>query len=53
MVRDSGIPALTTFVTALDAWHIANNVDPLEDSDTEADEHVRNDYGKEACHVKC
>ncbi|KAI0815270.1 hypothetical protein BC629DRAFT_1645229 [Irpex lacteus] len=26
------------------AWHIANNVDPLEDSDTEADEHVRLEY---------
>jgi len=28
------------------AWHVANTTDPLEDSDNEADEHVRLDYNR-------
>ncbi|KAL4243230.1 Ino eighty subunit 1 [Abortiporus biennis] len=28
------------------AWHIVNTTDPLEDSDNEADEHVRLDYNR-------
>lgn len=44
-MRDFGVIALTIYAITLDAWHIANNVDPLEDSDTEADEHVRLEYG--------
>ncbi|KIP12617.1 hypothetical protein PHLGIDRAFT_98083 [Phlebiopsis gigantea 11061_1 CR5-6] len=30
------------------AWHVVNTTDPLEDSDTEADEHVRLDYSEDA-----
>ncbi|KAI0348686.1 hypothetical protein BDW22DRAFT_1350940 [Trametopsis cervina] len=39
-----GLPAERTMVEH--AWHVANTVDPLEDSDKEADEHVRSDYNR-------
>lgn len=43
-----GVPLLTAACSRLDAWHVVNNTDPLEDSDTEADEHVRLDYSEDA-----
>ncbi|KAI0702493.1 hypothetical protein BC835DRAFT_1263785 [Cytidiella melzeri] len=47
-VPHPGVPeSATSERTMLEhAWHVANNIDPLEDSDTEADEHVRLDYNR-------
>jgi hypothetical protein len=48
-IHDPVIARQLTLLSRADAWHIVNNTDPLEDSDTEADEHVRLDYSTYTC----